>query len=209
MTRLTILLILIVAMLGCTAAEPHTDTHDEMPAAGNMTDHMEDMSSDHMEDMSSDHMKICHLTTEDMGDHMEEMSEHMEDMTDHMEEMSEHTDSSDDHDDGHGGHGGEGHNSAEPIPGAAEIRVIATEFGFEPATLNLVAGEPVNIVLVNEGLLPHELGIKELELHAHAEAGETVTVGFTPDETGEFEFGCYIAGHYEAGMFGEATIEEN
>jgi plastocyanin len=180
MTRLTILLILIVAMLGCTAAEPHTDTHDEMPAAGNMTDHMEDMSSDHMEEMG-----------------------------DHMEEMSDHTDSSDDHDDGHGGHGEEGHNSAEPIPGAAEIRVIATEFGFEPATLNLVAGESVNIVLVNEGLLPHELGIKELELHAHAEAGETVTVGFTPDETGEFEFGCYIAGHYEAGMFGEATIETN
>lgn len=177
MTRLTILLVLVVAMLGCTAAEPQTDghvSHEEMPAGGNMAEHMADMPSDHMEDMPSDD-----------------------------------THSSDDDDDRHGGHGDESHNSAEPIPGAAEIRVIATEFGFEPATLDLVAGEPVNIVLVNEGLLPHELGIKELEFHAHAEAGETVTVGFTPEETGEFEFGCYIAGHYEAGMFGEATIETN
>ena len=56
MTRLTILLILIVAMLGCTAAETNTDAHDEMPAAGDMADNMEDMSSDHMEEMS-EHME--------------------------------------------------------------------------------------------------------------------------------------------------------
>lgn len=159
------ILLILLGLASCTAAEPHTDghaSHEEMPAGGDTAEHMADMPSEH----SNGHG-------------------------------------------GHGGHGAEGHNSAESIPGAAEIRVIATEFGFEPATLNLVAGQPVNIVLINEGVIPHELGIKELEFHAHAEAGETVTVGFTPEETGEFEFGCYIAGHYEAGMFGEATIETN
>ena len=183
MNRLIILLVFAVAMLGCTATEPHTNDHNahEQASTAGMADHMANMPSDHMEDMA---------------DHMANMP-------------SDHMAGSDDHNDGHGGHGGEGHNSAEPIPGAAEIRVIATEFGFEPATLKLIAGEPINIVLVNEGLLPHELGIKELEFHAHAEAGETVTVGFVPDETGEYEFGCYIAGHYEAGMFGEAIIDAN
>ncbi|MDA0243972.1 MAG: cupredoxin domain-containing protein [Chloroflexi bacterium] len=171
MTRLTILLILLVALLGCsTAAEIPTDDHGHSTA------------------------EAGHVPQEEMADNM---ADHMADMpTDNMA--------------GHGDTSTAGaHNSAEPIPGAAEIRIVATEFGFVPATLELVAGEPVNIVLVNEGLLPHELGIKELEFHAHAEAGETVSVGFTPEETGEFEFGCYIAGHYEAGMFGEATIETN
>ncbi len=158
MTRLIILLVFAMAMLGCTAAEPHSDSHvahEEMPATEDMADHIGDMPSDHM--AGSDE---------------------------------------------HSGHGAESHNSAEPIPSAAEIRIIATEFGYEPAQISLTAGEPVNIVLVNEGAIEHELVIKELNFHAHAEAGETVTVGFTADETGEYEFGCYIAGHYEAGMFG-------
>ena len=154
MTRLIILLVFAMAMLGCTAAEPHSDSHvahEEMPATENTAEHM----------AGSDE---------------------------------------------HSGHGAESHNSAEPIPGAAEIRIIATEFGYEPAQISLTADEPVNIVLVNEGAIEHELVIKELNFHAHAEAGETVTVGFTADETGEYEFGCYIAGHYEAGMFGETII---
>ena len=115
-----------------------------------------------------------------------------------------------DAEDAHGGHGGETHevSSQPPIEGAPEIRIVADEFGFTPNTLNLTVGEAVNIVLVNEGALPHDIDIEALGFHGHADAGETITVGLLPTQTGEFEFICTIAGHYQAGMFGQANISD-
>ena len=98
--------------------------------------------------------------------------------------------------------------SSAPIEGAPEIRIVATEFSFEPATIRLSAGEAVNIVLVNEGAVEHEVEFGDFGLHLHAEPGETVTGGLVPQTTGEFEFGCFIPGHYEAGMRGEAHVEQ-
>lgn len=100
------------------------------------------------------------------------------------------------------------HNSGGPIEGAREIHIIAKEFSFEPATIYLIKGEAVNIVLDNQGVLPHELGIKALGFHAHTEAGESVTVGLVATQNGRFEIGCYIPGHFENGMKGELQVEE-
>lgn len=95
----------------------------------------------------------------------------------------------------------------DPIDGAKEVRVVAKEWGFEPASLHLHEGEAVNIVLVNEGTLEHEVELEAFGFHIHAQPGETVTAGFVPNETGEFEFGCFVPGHYEAGMVGEVVVE--
>lgn len=41
------------------------------------------------------------------------------------------------------------------------------------------------------------------------EPGQTGTVTFTvPSETGEHEFGCFVAGHYESKMKGRLTISK-
>ena len=95
----------------------------------------------------------------------------------------------------------------DAIDGAEEIRVVAKEWGFEPASLHLHEGEAVNIVLVNEGALEHEVELDAFDFHLHAEAGETGTAGFVPDQTGDFEFACFVPGHYEAGMAGELVVE--
>ena len=95
----------------------------------------------------------------------------------------------------------------DPIDGAEEIRVVALEWGFEPSAIHLHEGEAVNIVLVNEGTLEHEVELDAFDFHVHAEAGETVTAGFVPDQTGDFEFACFIPGHYDAGMVGELLVE--
>lgn len=102
------------------------------------------------------------------------------------------------------GHAGDGHDA---IQDAREIRVVANEWGFEPASLHLHEGEPVNIVLVNEGTLEHEIELSAFDFHIHTQPGETATAGFVPQETGDFEFGCYVPGHYEAGMVGELVVE--
>jgi len=103
-----------------------------------------------------------------------------------------------------GGHDDE--ISADSIEGAKSITVLATEFGFEPASIELQAGEPVNIMLVNEGVIEHELQIEEFDFHVHTQAGETAMAGLTPDVSGTFEFGCHIPGHYEAGMVGAVEV---
>jgi uncharacterized cupredoxin-like copper-binding protein len=98
-------------------------------------------------------------------------------------------------------------HAPDPIANAREIQIVATEFGFEPNVVQLKAGEAVNIVLVNEGVIPHELEISAFDFHLHAETGETLIGGFVPAETGRFELGCYISGHFENGMSGEIEVD--
>lgn len=117
----------------------------------------------------------------------------------HGEEHGE--DEGDDHGDGHAG-------ASMTFEDAETITIIATEFGFEPASIELHAGEAVNIMLVNEGLIEHELQIEAFDFHIHTEAGETAMAGFVPDESGIFEFACLLAGHREAGMVGEIEVVE-
>lgn len=101
------------------------------------------------------------------------------------------------------------HNeSGELLAGAREIVIVANEWTFEPTSIYLRAGEPVNIVLVNEGLIEHEVEFADIGLHLHAQPGETVMASLVPTKAGEIEFGCHLPGHYEAGMFGELHIEE-
>lgn len=141
---------------------------------------------------------------------------------DQEEEAEDHHDEEDGHHDGEEGADGHDHGSHveehesdhahdltthDPIDGAEEIRVVAKEWGFEPASLHLHEGEAVNIVLVNEGTLEHEIELEAFDFHIHALPGETVTAGFVPDETGQFEFACFVPGHYEAGMVGEIAVE--
>ena len=134
---------------------------------------------------------------------------HDEEAGDHHDEAGDHHDEADDH---HAeGAAEEGHDHDETthdaIDGAHEVRIVAKEWGFEPASVHLHAGEPVNIVLVNEGVLEHEVDLEAFGFHIHAQPGETVTAGFVPEETGQFEFGCFVPGHYEAGMVGEIVVE--
>lgn len=129
----------------------------------------------------------------------------------HQEEADHQDDQGHDHaDEGHGHDEEEGHQHAlsESIHDAKEIRVVAKEWGFEPASIHLHEGEAVNIVLVNEGIVEHELQAEEFDFHVHAQPGETAVGGFVPEKTGTFEFGCLIPGHYEAGMVGDIEVSE-
>jgi uncharacterized cupredoxin-like copper-binding protein len=113
----------------------------------------------------------------------------------------------------------------------AEVRVTMTEFGFTPAELAVTAGQPVRLLLTNDGTLEHDLSIMEFpmetsssevgagestghvmemtmdpELHMSALAGESATLEFTPTVPGTYEFFCTVAGHREAGMTGTLSV---
>lgn len=106
-------------------------------------------------------------------------------------------------DDAAHGHG-EGNS---PVPeGARTIAVVASDFEFEPETVEVAAGEPVRIELEvrNE---PHDFVVDEADAHIGGEDGETVEGGFTaPEEPGEYEFYCSIANHRELGMEGTLVV---
>jgi plastocyanin len=101
----------------------------------------------------------------------------------------------------HGGHD----NSAVP-DGARSVDVVARDFAFEPATIEVEPGEPIRVALEirNED---HDFVIDEADAHIGGEDGETAVGGFTaPEEPGEYTYYCSVANHRDLGMQGTLVV---
>ncbi|MDH5508523.1 MAG: cupredoxin domain-containing protein, partial [Anaerolineae bacterium] len=111
---------------------------------------------------------------------------------------------------GHMGGAGRGANAAAAtvVDGGREITVAATEFGFEPMTIQVKVGEAINIVFLNQGVLEHDLTITDYGLYLFAQPGETIVGGLTAEGAGEYEIICSVPGHAEAGMRGLLVVTE-
>ncbi len=97
---------------------------------------------------------------------------------------------------------------------------------FVPDRIDVRIGETIRLVHRNGGKLMHEFVIgtkKELDEHAalmlkfpdmehdepymaHVPPGKTGEIVWTFNRAGEFDFGCLIAGHYQAGMVGKIRV---
>lgn len=107
--------------------------------------------------------------------------------------------------------------------------VMSDKMRFEPSSLQFKEGETVKFVVKNEGKLMHEfvLGTKDKNLEhadmmkkfpnmehdepymAHVAPGKTTEMLWTFNRSGEFEFACLIAGHFDAGMRGPLRIAKS
>lgn len=118
-------------------------------------------------------------------------------------------------------HGADGEHEAD-----RQIEVVMSEFAFSPDPIEVAAGETVEFVLINEGVIEHEFRLTTEHAaeehvasghaghddgaeadHAHGEvivlvpAGETDHVTVTFDENADFDVvACLIPAHFEAGM---------
>lgn len=131
--------------------------------------------------------------------------------------------------------GGPGSESAPP---ARVVAINMSDFSFSPAVAEVRPGERVTFVLKNSGLYEHEfmagreavpgkgyvtdwLGAASEDRSSGHDAGHTgigirvapngtgsITV-VVPDGVGEFEFGCFVSGHYESGMKGMLVVVSN
>ncbi len=81
-----------------------------------------------------------------------------------------------------------------------EVKVVATEFAYSPNEVTVAAGRPINLTLVNEGSVPHDLVVADFDLHVEAWPGQSSTAGFAPSEPGQYSIVCTYAGHAGAGM---------
>lgn len=92
------------------------------------------------------------------------------------------------------------------------ITVKSGDFMFEPKLLELRAGEPTRIELVNQGKLEHALVVAEPRgtgdwIHLHAAPGAADAGTFEIDAPGHYKLLCTVAGHTEAGMVGELVVK--
>lgn len=120
--------------------------------------------------------------------------------------------------------------------GGRTITIEMREFAFSPSAIVLAPGERVTLTFRNVGTVEHEFmagsepmsgkGYRQDWLaranvdaggsHDTGHSGEGVRVAarksaelrlVVPTEKGEFEFGCFVAGHHEAGMKGKLVVE--
>ena len=107
--------------------------------------------------------------------------------------------------------------------GAAEenIQRFTLKLGdhhFTPSTIEVVAGRPVEITLVNEdALTPHNLTLEDesagLAVDQDVKAGASVTVVLTPTVAGTYAFYCnkkllFVKSHREKGMEGLLVVTD-
>jgi uncharacterized cupredoxin-like copper-binding protein len=92
------------------------------------------------------------------------------------------------------------------VPGAEEVVVRARDFSFSPSTVRVRSEMPVNITLVNEGDVVHDLTSSDLGLQVVAGPAGRASAGLTPERAGEYRFECTVPGHAEAGMVGTFVV---
>ena len=83
--------------------------------------------------------------------------------------------------------------------------LTAEDFSFSPTELTATVGEEAAFEVANDGDVPHNVTIEELDVDEDVDAGEHTFVTVTPEEPGEFEFYCAL--HPEQ-MTGTLTVSE-
>lgn len=147
-------------------------------------------------DQAADEPAADTMAQDDMGhDDMNDMGEAMDDEAMDDEAMAQHEAGDHAHED----------LTYPPVEGADEVTITMVDLAFEPDGLSLTAGEPVNLRVVNEGALFHDLTLDEPALHVNVDPGETEITSLVIDEPGTYEATCTVEGHADAGMV--LTIE--
>jgi uncharacterized cupredoxin-like copper-binding protein len=132
-------------------------------------------------------------------------------------------DEGDSHDDGYDA----AHGTPEEI-----VVVMSDDLTYGPNEVVVKAGQPVRLVLDNEGTILHDFTVEEIPvthmhheggsmdmdhmageghdefpLHMALDGGDAGTLEFIPGESGEYVFHCTVPGHTENGMHGTLVVK--
>ena len=106
---------------------------------------------------------------------------------------------------GGGGGASSGSENAPVKAGAREITVDARNYEFDPSTIDMAAGEDVEIVLHSEDQR-HDLTVEGTGLVVDVAGGKTASGGLRVAKPGSYAFYCAIPGHRTAGMVGTLQV---
>ncbi len=94
--------------------------------------------------------------------------------------------------------------SSQPL----SVTVTATEFKFDPATINAAPGQTINLTVKNAGTTQHTWVLNAANVKLTIDPGKSVNQMFTaPATAGTYQYECDIAGHKEAGMVGQLIVK--
>lgn len=108
--------------------------------------------------------------------------------------------------------------AGEPAHDAArEVTITMSEFHFSSSKEVFQPGVTYRFILKNVGETPHEWAVvprgaedeRDLLFEVEEEdlpSGALVTREFTFPEAGEYDFACFMPGHYEGGMVLPVTV---
>ena len=118
--------------------------------------------------------------------------------------------------------GGSASNSSAP----RTVTLTMAEFQFQPTEITVNVGQPIKLVLNNNGTVlhdfvstdamvevmeehgaEHDMAGMQTNMHAAIEAGQQSTLEFKATQPGTYTFYCTIAGHREAGMEGKLIVK--
>jgi plastocyanin len=99
--------------------------------------------------------------------------------------------------------------SARPAASVAGAQQVTLEVGngmwFKPASIEVQAGQPVELTLRNTGAIRHDFALAEgvsKRVKVSADGGKTARATFTVERPGTYTFVCSVSGHAEVGMRG-------
>lgn len=91
--------------------------------------------------------------------------------------------------------------------GAVELHVVARQWSFDPATIELKKGARARIVFTSADVT-HGFFLTGYDRNIKIIPGEETVLEFTPDKAGEFEFYCSVpCGEGHAGMKGLLVVK--
>ncbi len=104
---------------------------------------------------------------------------------------------------------------AAPAQDTQAVTVVLADYRFDPPTIEVTAGRPVELTLVNKDwLTPHNLTLRGggLELDIDVSGGTTATVTFEPRAAGTYTFYCdkkllFLESHRDKGMEGTLVVK--
>lgn len=100
---------------------------------------------------------------------------------------------------------------------AQQVTVHLGDYRFQPETIEVIAGRPVELTLINDDkITPHNFTLKEpaagLDLSADVSSGESTTLRFTPQTAGTYPLYCnkklpFLKSHRERGMEAKLVVK--
>lgn len=101
---------------------------------------------------------------------------------------------------------GAGENAGDTATGD-QFTIESHDIFFQPAEIEIPAGQDVKLLLPNLGAAPHNFSIDALDISVDLAAGETKEVTINAP-AGTYEFYCNVPGHKEAGMVGTLVVRD-
>lgn len=78
---------------------------------------------------------------------------------------------------------------------------------FDKTDINAQAGKPITVELVNQDTMNHQFEVPDLGVKSSVvRPGQRVSVTFTPDKPGDYQFICPMVGHKATGMWGTLHV---